>query len=49
MEFVKGDMEILNMDFSVYGSKIKCARTDTVFFPMSEGCTRGVTLAIIFF
>ena len=26
-----------------YGSKKKCARTDTVLFPISHVCTRGVT------
>ena len=29
---------------SLYSSKNECARTDTVFFPISQVCTRGVTL-----
>ena len=37
-------MESLNPEFALYGSKTKCARTDTVSFPLLEVCTRGVTL-----
>ena len=31
-------------ELALYGSKNECARTDTVFFPISQVCTRGVTL-----
>ena len=40
-------MESLNPEFALYGRTNKCARTDSVFFPISEVCTRGVTLATI--
>ena len=35
-------MDSINPEFALYGSKNKGARTDTVFFPMSEVGTRGV-------
>ena len=38
------DMESLNPEFALYGSRNKCARTDTVSFPISEVCTRRMTL-----
>ena len=31
-------MERLSSDFALYGSRVKLARTDTVFFPISEVC-----------
>ena len=37
-------MESLNPEFALYDSKNKCARTDIVFFTISEVGTRGVTL-----
>ena len=37
-------MESLNPEFALYGSKNKCARTNTAFFPTSQASTRGVTL-----
>ena len=37
-------MESLRPEFALYGSKNKCARTDTALFPISQICTRGVTL-----
>ena len=36
LEFIREDMESLDPDFSLFGSKTLCARTDTVFFPLSE-------------
>ena len=44
LEYIKWDMDSLSLEFALYGSKNKCARTDTVFFPISQVCTRGVTL-----
>ena len=38
-------MESLRPEFAHYASKNKCARTDTAFFPISQVCTRGVTLS----
>ena len=37
-------MESLNPEFALFGSKNECARTDTVFFPLSEVITWVVTL-----
>ena len=37
-------MDSLNPEFALYGRTNKCAGTDTVFFSISEVCTRGVTL-----
>ena len=37
-------MESLNPEFALNDIKNKCARTDTIFFPISQVCTRGVTL-----
>ena len=46
LEYMKGDMECRNPEFALYVCKNNCARTDTVFFPISEVCTRGETLLI---
>ena len=35
---------IIYPELARYSSKNECARTDTVFFPISQVCTRGVTL-----
>ena len=43
-EGTNGDMKTLNPELALYCSKNKCARTDTVFFPIYEICTRVVTL-----
>ena len=37
-------MDSLNLEFSLYGSKHVCARTDAVFLPLSDVSTRAVTL-----
>ena len=42
---IKGDMESTNPEFALYGNKNRCERTDTVFFPISQICTKGVTLS----
>ena len=39
-------MESIYPELALCGSKNECARTDTVFFPISQVCTRGVTLII---
>ena len=44
LESIKGDMESLRPEFAFYAIKIKFPMTDTVIFPISEVCTRGVTL-----
>ena len=36
-------MDSLNPEFALYEHNNECARTDTVFFPISQVCTRGVT------
>ena len=41
------DMDGLNPEFALYGFKNECARTDTIFFPLSEVSTRAVTLSSI--
>ena len=37
-------MESVYTDLALCGSKNECARTDTVFSPISQVCTRGLTL-----
>ena len=34
-------------ELALYSSNIECARTDTVIFPKSQICTRGVTLTLM--
>ena len=46
LEYIRGDKKSLNPKFALYGSKNKCARTDIIFFPLSEICTRVVTLLV---
>ena len=41
-------MESLYTEFSLFGSKTECARTDDVFSPISEVCDGTVSLAKIF-
>ena len=44
--YIRGDIKSIYTKLALYGSKNECARNDTVFFPISQVCTRGVTLAI---
>ena len=37
-------MESIYTELALYGSKIECARTDSVFSPTSEVCDGTVTL-----
>ena len=37
-------MESINTELALYGSKNECARTDTVFLPISEVCNGTVSL-----
>ena len=37
-------MESIYPELALCGSKNECGRTDTVFSPISQVCTRGVTL-----
>ena len=39
-------MESIYTDLALYGRKKKCARTDTVFLPISEVCDSTVSLAL---
>ena len=48
LENLRGDMKSLNLEVAIYGSKSECARTDTVFFPLSEVSTKAVTKHAIF-
>ena len=40
-------MESIYPELALCGSKNECGRTETVFFPISQVCTRGVTLTKI--
>jgi hypothetical protein len=40
-------MDSIYPELALYGSKNECARTATVFFPVSQVCARGVTLTEI--
>ena len=42
-----GDIESMYTELALYGSKIECARTDNVFFPISEVCDGTVSLISI--
>ena len=44
--YSRGDIMSIYPKLALYSSKNKCARTDTVFFPISQVCTRGVTLKL---
>ena len=46
LEDIKGDMESLNPEFALHGSKNESTRTDTVFFPLSEVCKNVVSFEI---
>ena len=37
-------MESIYTDLALYGSKNECARTDTVFLPISEVCNGKASL-----
>ena len=37
-------MESIYTELALYGSKHECARTDNVFFPISEVCDGTVSL-----
>ena len=39
-------MESIYTELALYGSKNECARTDTVFLPISEVCDGTVSLTI---
>ena len=38
-------MESIYTELALYGSKDECARTDTLFYPISEVCDGKVSLA----
>ena len=40
-------MESIYTELALYGSKNECARTDTVFLPLSEVCDGTVSLKAI--
>ena len=40
-------MESIYTKLALYGSKNECARTDTVFYPISEVCDGTVSLGLI--
>ena len=40
----KGDIKNIYPELALDGSKNECAKTDNVFFLISEVCTSGVTL-----
>ena len=42
-------MESIYPELALYGSKNEFARTDTVFFPLSQVCTTVVTLGVCTF
>ena len=42
-----GDMESIHPELALYGRKNECARTDTVFFPISEVSEGKVSLTIL--
>ena len=41
---MRGDIKSIFSNLALYSSKNECARTDPVFSPISQLCTRGVTL-----
>ena len=43
---VRGDMESRYTELALYGSKNECARTDNVYFPISEVCDGTVSLKL---
>ena len=42
-------MESICTELALYGSKNECARTDTVFLPISEVCDDTVSLGVLKF
>ena len=44
IQYLRGDMESIYTDLALYVSKIECARTDNVVFPISEICKGTVSL-----
>ena len=40
------DIKSIYIELALNGRKNECAMTDTVFFPISQVCTRGVTLRV---
>ena len=42
-----GVMESTYTELALYGSKNECARSDTVFFPISEVCDGTVSLTLL--
>ena len=43
---IRGDIRSIQPELALYGSNNRCARTDTVLLPISQVCTRGVTLTV---
>ena len=43
--YIRGGIKSIYTELVLYGSTNECAMTDTVFFPISHICTRGVTLS----
>ena len=37
-------MQSIYPEFALYGGKNECAKSDTVFFPISQVCPMGVSL-----
>ena len=44
--YIRVDMESIYPEFALYGDTNERARTDTVFFPISQVCPRGVSLIL---
>ena len=44
LRYIRGDMESIYPESALCGSQNECARTDNVFFPISQVSTRRVTL-----
>ena len=44
LEYLRGVMESIATKLALYGIKKECARTDTVFLPISEVCNGTVSL-----
>ena len=45
--YIRGDMNSIYPEFALYGSQIRCARTDTPFSPLPEVSTRAGTLIFL--
>ena len=46
---IRGDIKSIYPELALDGSKNECTRTDTVFFSLSQVCTRWVTLNLFNF